>query len=156
MELPQRFWDKVNKNAEGGCWLWTGGTQEAGRKGSNKLQGRIRIDGRCYLVHKLSLETHLGRPLADGMVTRHKCLNSICVNPEHLEEGTQKQNCEDTIRDGTSRRGTKHNACKLIEDQVREIRTRKNESASDLAKIYGVQSTTICHIWSGKSWGWLG
>jgi len=152
MELPQRFWDKVNKTST--CWLWTGAAQEGGRKGSGKLQGRFRMDGKAVLVHKISFETHLGRPLAPGMVTRHKCVNSLCVNPDHLEEGTQADNVRDKIRDGTSIRGDKHHFTKLTETQVREIRA-SDASPSDIGRQYGIDPTNVSHIKAGRSWAWL-
>ena len=151
-ELPQRFWDKVDKSSA--CWLWTGAAQEGGRVGSEYKQGRFKIEGKSYLVHKLSLEAHLGRKLGAGMITRHICTNSLCVNPKHLQEGTQKENCVDMIRDGTSTRGVKHHKNKLTPEQVREIRA-STESCPDLGRKYGVHYSNISHIKSGKSWAWL-
>jgi hypothetical protein len=146
MELPQTFWDKVNKTDT--CWLWTGAAQQAGRVGSKKLQGRYRHNGKAVLTHKLSLETHLGRPLAPGMVTRHKCRSDLCVNPDHLEEGTQAENVWDMIRDGT------HHGTILTDDQVREIRA-SDKGPTALGLIYGMDRSNIRAVKSGKTYSWV-
>ena len=46
---------------------------------------------------------------------------------------------------------------KLTEDQVREIRQlrKANQSATDLAKSFGVGPSTIRHIVAGRRWKWL-
>ena len=151
MELPQRFWDKVDKDAPGGCWLWMGAKQI----NKHKKQGRITMGGKQYLTHKISLEAHLGRKLAEGIITRHKCKSDLCVNPEHLEEGTQAENNQDKIRDGTSARGEKHHRVKLTQEQVLAIRSITGKTQQQIADEYSVDSSTISYILSRKSWYWL-
>jgi hypothetical protein len=155
MELPQRFWDKVDKTAPGGCWLWIGAKQEGGRKGSGKLQGRFRFNGKAQLVHKISLESHLGRELTEGMVTCHNCKSDLCVNPGHLREDTQSNNAKDMIRDGTSTRGEINPANKLTQEQVIAIRSITGKLQREIAEEYGVARKTISDIILRKTWGWL-
>jgi len=155
MELPQRFWDKVDKTAPGGCWLWTGCSNYCGGKDSKYLQGRFKLEGKTQLAHKISLEAHIGRKLAERMVTRHKCKSSLCVNPEHLEEGTQAQNNADMIRDGTSTRGEKNPASKLTQEQIIAIRSITGKLQRKIAEEYGVSQLTISKIIKRKTWGWL-
>ncbi len=151
MELPQRFWDKVDKDAPGGCWLWTGAKQI----NKHKKQGRITMGGKQYLTHKISLEAHLGRKLAAGMVTRHKCKSDLCVNPEHLEEGTQAENCQDMIRDETSTRGEKNPIAKLTQEQVLAIRSITDKTHQQIADEFGIGRRTVGDILSRKNWYWL-
>ncbi|UCS82790.1 homing endonuclease [Yersinia phage vB_YenP_Rambo] len=87
---------KVNKTT--GCWEFTGCKTKSG-------YGRIRVKGVHWMAHRYALSEHLGRPIAEGMVVMHLCDNPSCVNPEHLKEGTQKDNMEDCISKG---RATKH------------------------------------------------
>jgi hypothetical protein len=50
-------------------------------------------------LHRHVYETVKG-PIPKGMVIRHLCHNRACCNPDHLRRGTNKQNNQDTIKDG--------------------------------------------------------
>lgn len=73
-----RFWAKVN--ASGVCWEWTGWIDADGYGGTGK--GR---------AHRAAWEMLVG-PIPDGMVLDHLCRNSPCVNPDHLEVVTVREN----------------------------------------------------------------
>lgn len=79
-----------------GCWLWTGCIDGWG-------YGRIKVAGRCALAHR---ESYLasGRPIADGLVLRHQCPNTSCVNPDHLIPGTDQENSDDVVANGPTAR----------------------------------------------------
>ena len=55
------------------------------------------FNGKHVQVHRVVLEAKLGRPLRDNMLACHtiNCTSKRCINPEHLYEGTFKQNLED-------------------------------------------------------------
>lgn len=91
--LHIRFWRYVDKSGAAGCWLWTGST--------SKGYGQLSTWGgeQNYKAHRLAWELMNG-PVPDGLVVRHKCDNPRCVNPSHLEVGTQKDNSMDTSRRG--------------------------------------------------------
>lgn len=79
--LPERFWKKVEKT--GSCWIW---------RGTRDLEGY----GKFYLgwqqmAHRVSYEAANG-PIPDGLTVDHLCRNTWCVNPEHLEAVTQREN----------------------------------------------------------------
>ena len=143
--MDERFWSKVDKTES--CWLWTASRNPDG-------YGQFQLNGRAVGAHKIAwlLTNHI---IPDGHVIRHKCRNKHCVNPEHLETGTQAENMADKIRDGTSNRGIKHPKAKLTEEQVRQIRARAGESRTVLAEEYGVHIMTISHIILRKRWAHL-
>jgi hypothetical protein len=144
-----RFWAKVNKTET--CWLWTAGCTKIG-------YGRFSVGGVMRFAHRLSLELHLGRPLAPGMCAAHAphsvCGNRNCVNTAHLSEKTKAENGADMITDGTSPRGTRCANCKLTEDQVRAIRADMR-SQSEIAAEYEIKQGSVSDIKSRKRWRWL-
>lgn len=56
----------------------------------------------------------------------------------------------------TRNRGTKNFKSRLSEDQVRSIYLARGKiSQKKLALKYKVNQSTIAHIQTGRSWGWL-
>lgn len=78
-----RFFEKIQKNPNG-CWVWGGSFFRNG-------YGRTWKDGKTRLVHRVSYELHIGE-IPAGMTVDHKCENKACVNPEHLQIVTGKEN----------------------------------------------------------------
>lgn len=62
---------------------------------------RITRNGKDMLLHRWVYEEMFGE-IPDGMVILHSCDNSLCINPEHLSAGTQKENVHDMINKGRS------------------------------------------------------
>ncbi len=93
-----RFWMRVDKGSDGGCWLWTAGLSSTGY-GSFKDDG-----GRSVSAHRFSYELHRG-PIAEGMHVLHSCDTPACVNPSHLSLGTRKDNMRDMLDKGRGRPG---------------------------------------------------
>lgn len=88
-----RFWSKVHKDSVSGCWIWTGAKDKGG-------YGQIKIDGKTVKAHRLSYENFKGS-ISEGMQLDHWLRNSpetrdlcsrACVNPDHLEVVTNKEN----------------------------------------------------------------
>ena len=82
------------------------------------------------------------------MVIRHKCDNPLCINPKHIELGTQADNIKDLIdrnRAKLSQKGDKNGRARLSTADVFDIRKRyKNgERQIDIAKRYGVSKNLI-------------
>jgi hypothetical protein len=96
--------------------------------------------------------------LPNGKLVRHKCRYRNCVNPEHLEIGTYKDNGHDKIRDGTSGRGEKNPRCSTPEFIVRQIIATKqhplfqNVSRGRVARFFAVSKSQISHIDHNESW----
>lgn len=78
----KRFWMRVDRGPA--CWTWTGAMTGSG-------YGQTTIGGRRRLAHRLSWLMHRG-PIPAGMHLDHLCRNQRCVNPEHLEVVTSREN----------------------------------------------------------------
>lgn len=77
----------VDKTSEG-CWQWT--------RRFNGGYPQQRIGKKSYLVHRLSLEAKMGAPLG-GQAAHHICANSKCVNPDHLQPVTHRENIAEML-----------------------------------------------------------
>jgi len=96
-EHNMRFLAKIQKQF-GGCWLWMGG------KSSNGY-GSISTSKGQFLAHRYSWAYYNNQKPPSGMVVMHKCDAKECVNPDHLQIGTQKENLHDMISKGRDYRG---------------------------------------------------
>ena len=85
------FWAKVNKDGRvvrpelGPCWEWTAAKNP---KGYGEFGG---VPGRTHLAYRLLFEDVRG-PVPPGMQLDHLCRNKGCVNPDHLEVVTPREN----------------------------------------------------------------
>lgn len=71
-----------------GCWIWLG-TEAQTTVGP---YGRMHIgNGKWQYSHILSYEDAHG-PVPEGLELDHKCRNTLCMNPDHLEAVTHKEN----------------------------------------------------------------
>lgn len=127
------------------CIEWTGCTTEHG-------YGQRGVNGKTRLAHRVAFEEHYGYL---PPVVRHKCDNPPCVNPDHLEPGTQADNVRDMIDRGRMAEGEGHSSSLLTEAQVREIleavRTKSATQVS-LARRFGVSKQAVNHVVKGRSW----
>lgn len=77
-----RFWAKVDKTD--GCWLWSAARTADG-------YGNIKVDGKARRAHRLAYELSVGE-IPAGLDLDHLCRNRSCVNPDHLEPVTRREN----------------------------------------------------------------
>lgn len=80
--IQERFWKKVIQKDK--CWLWTASLDRDG-------YARIAIGGKVRFAHRISYESYKG-PIPQGMSIDHLCRTRNCVNPNHLEAVTHKEN----------------------------------------------------------------
>jgi hypothetical protein len=86
--LEISFWQQVDKNGPvpacrpdlGPCWIWTGTIRGKGYGVFQNAQ-----------AHRFSWELMRG-PFPAGLVADHLCRTPRCVNPDHLEAVTDKEN----------------------------------------------------------------
>lgn len=91
--IQDRFWAKVSKSHDQDCWIWTGATGHNG-------YGRFGVNGKLHSPHRFSYELSFGSISAKLQID-HKCRNRACVNPDHLQAVTHKQNQENRSRFST-------------------------------------------------------
>lgn len=144
----ERFWAKVEKGSA--CWLWTGAVNTSGYG----VMGDYR--GWRELAHRYSYQIHIG-PIRVGHYVCHRCDVRACVHPDHLFEGTPKENNLDALKKGRNLSwlgGENHPAARFTELQAREIlrRAKAGEKQVDLAVEFGVSSTTISSLVRGLRW----
>lgn len=95
--LEERFWAKVDKDAPGGCWLWTASLNSQG-------YGQVGINHRPVVAHRIAYTLLVG-PIPDGLELDHlchtrdvecrrgeECPHRRCVNPAHLEAVPHREN----------------------------------------------------------------
>lgn len=135
----QAFWSKVDKS--GDCWTWTAYRNQNG-------YGQFSIDGKLYLSHRVSYRIH-NADCIENLVVRHTCDNPSCVNPDHLESGSHKDNMKDMVE----RNRSPH--CVLSLETVREIKLRleNGETGKALSEEYSVSKSSISRIKLSKSYG---
>ena len=82
---------------DGGCWLYQGAPH--GSTGHCK----VRWDGKKVYIHRVSAHLHWGFDLNSPTLILHKvaCSHPNCWNPEHLYEGTHRDNAADMKLTGT-------------------------------------------------------
>jgi hypothetical protein len=85
--VEERFWAKVDKNAQNGCWEWRAATFRRGYGAFQLRKGELRK------AHRISWELLRG-PIPDGLDIDHLCGNTGCVNPDHLEPVTRAVNLQ--------------------------------------------------------------
>jgi len=84
--LQERFWSHL-KVQDNKCWLWFG-------QKSNKGYGQLPEAGRgskMLLAHRVAYQLYKGL-IPEGLELDHLCRTPLCVNPDHLEAVSHREN----------------------------------------------------------------
>jgi len=116
--------------------------------------GSIHSNGKQWRAHRLAYTQAYG-PIPKGLLVCHKCDIPLCVNPEHLFLGTNKQNAQDREQKGRGRprkpKGILNPKAKLQEQDIIDIRN-SNLNITELADYYTVEKSTIRRILRRETW----
>ena len=149
----ERIEAKYIPEPNSGCWLWLGAVSASG-------YGSFSFEGRITLAHRASWAIFTGNDISDIRIKIcHTCDNKLCINPEHLWEGSQKQNMRDCFAKGRmdgrpAQPGSLNGMAVLSEDAVLTIleQLHAGKHGRVIAAKVGVAETTISMIKGGKNW----
>jgi hypothetical protein len=133
---------------DNGCWEVT--SHLPGKNGYVELR---RKNKRLY-AHREVYKKAFG-PIPKGMFVCHKCDNKLCVNPAHLEIGTNEKNLHDMWDRGLGPMGSRNGHAKLTEMDVVNLR-ESDLPGNFLAKLFGVSQATISEARNGRLWKHVG
>lgn len=135
--LAERLESQISPEPNSGCWLWTG---RVTRRYGTVWDGQAQVP-----AHRATYSLIKG-PIPAGLVIDHLCRNRICVNPDHLEPVTNKEN---VLRGtGISAANARKTHCKnghelsgdnlvqwKLKRGMRECRACRNTMPSALARL---------------------
>lgn len=135
---------------ESGCIEWQGYKMPFG-------YGQIMLENqKVTTTHRAAWILEYGE-IPNGLMVRHKCDNPPCVNINHLELGTAKDNSDDAIKRNRVAREFKLPRTVISDEQVIEIRNKykvfttpgirgRQSNKSQLAEEYGISEGYIKEI----------
>lgn len=135
-----KFWSRVALTADDSrCWEWQGATTLFG-------YGVVTHNKEKWLTHKFSWFLVHGKRTANFLL--HSCDNPKCVNPNHLREGTQKDNVFDMM---TRQRNYGQS---LIKTDVQNVldKLANKETAFAIHKTTGIHYHSVRAIRDGHHW----
>ena len=91
--MAERLKESVTIDSNG-CWLWQKSMFANG-------YGKIHINLKAKGAHVVSFETFNNKKIQKGLLCLHRCDVRQCINPEHLYEGTYKDNRIDCLERNT-------------------------------------------------------
>ncbi len=149
LSAVERFEQHIMPEPNTGCWLWMSTDNGWG-------YGYFYYHGHQVGAHRFSYQQYVG-PIPDGLYVLHRCDVRCCVNPDHLWLGTHQDNMDDMTRKGRANRiqpfGDGAANRSLCAAQVIEIvRDWGHLPATKVGPRFGVSSTTIKDIRTGKTW----
>jgi hypothetical protein len=136
---------------EDACLFWP-----YGRYGNGYCA--IQYEGVQTFAHRVMCRLAHGEPEYEDLEASHTCNKGHegCINPRHLTWETHVENHQRRRgRPHTRDAGVRiHNRATLTPEQVIDI-WKNGRPAAELAKLYGVTTTAIYSIRSGRKWAWL-
>lgn len=139
--FEEKFWAQVAIAEPHECWPWQGRTGRGGY-GMTYVPETQTDTG----THIVAFYFAHGRWPSPGMNVCHSCDNPPCCNEQHLWEGTDLENAQDSVLKGRKPRGERHWANTLTDIQWQEILALVAEGnlyIYEIAAQYNVHRSTI-------------
>lgn len=138
----ERFHEKYVVDPITGCWNWTAALD---KDGYSRLTVKCGGKWRSKHAARWYLE-HLKGPLPSGVEPDHRCCNTRCVNPVHLEPVTSRINI---IRANKRRKGKtyKHSAKKATCRKGHEFTPE-----TTIEKKNGARCCRVCRRQLQRNW----
>lgn len=159
----ERFWMKVEVKEENECWNWLASKDKDGYGWFTfASSGAEEQKHKNISAHRYSLMLKLKNfDLSPSVMARHTCDNRSCVNPNHLTEGSAKDNSADMVERNRQAKGENNHASKLTNEEaiaiLKEYAADKQDgrlygSLERLAKKYTVDKQIVSRLTAGKTW----
>lgn len=76
------------------CWVWLGSVRRASyyKYPSINIYSRELRKTVSRYAHRIAFEAFTGRTIPPGHEIDHRCYNTLCVNPMHLQMTTREGN----------------------------------------------------------------
>jgi hypothetical protein len=132
------FHSKYVKGQPDECWEWKSATD---RDGYGRYAGKP--------AHRITLHLKTGRM---GATALHSCDNRCCVNPQHLDWGTQGENMRQKAERGRAARNNKPRTPMDVIVLMREIYGDRQMSLQELAETFDLSYNQARQIVGNYSW----
>jgi hypothetical protein len=110
-DLEPRVREKIRQDPETGCWVWIASLNRGG-------YGQLGIGPHGVVRAHRYVYEQLAGPIPRGHVLDHRCERQSCVNPDHLEPITHREN--------TARWYRAHPEANFISARTRQTRADKH------------------------------
>jgi hypothetical protein len=144
-EVAYRFWSKTDRSSE--CWIWTPKARR-GQMGYGifSVKFSARLAGEQQYAHRVAYQLVYGE-IKPGMLIRHSCDNVRCVRPEHLLQGSHRDNTQDMLKRNRSRMQRDPEKARRVMAEVR----KKYDSSNCSRRLTHEQRKEIARL---RSEGW--